>query len=244
MRIPIENPTIRNGRCSNIAQYWGENKDYYLKNFGIAGHNGLDFAYLNPTFLPPGDSSYGRPILAPCDMRITKIVFDGEHSTKGNGIYAATQDCELVFWHNRVNLVEVDQLVKKGAKIAEMGNSGAVWPAPVPGDDTDHSGTHLHFGIRPMINNKILFPENGFDGFVDPLPYLEELNKMVIIGNNKTKEQYIKGQDGILRRIANTESLGDFDEAEAIDKRTVLWLDPAEFSIYEIGKTWLAYDDK
>lgn len=178
MLIPIENPTIKNGRCSEISQYWGENVDYYLKNFKIGGHNGLDFAHLNLDFLPAHDSpSYGRPIIAPCDMRITKIIFWGEHNTKGNGIYAIGDRCELVFWHNRANLVEVGQSVGRGAKIAEMGNSGAVWPAPNPNDPNDHSGTHLHFALRPVDNNgKIKYPNNGFDGYVDPLPFLELKN--------------------------------------------------------------------
>lgn len=175
-----------------ISQYWGENVDYYLKNFGIPGHNGLDFAYLNPLGLPAHDSpSYGRPILAPCDLKIKKIIFNGEHSTKGNGIYAVGQGCELIFWHLKAALVAADQDIKKGAIIAEMGNSGLVWPAPAPGDDTDRSGTHLHFALRPLNEDgSIKYPNNDFDGYVDPLPFLNlnpTTNMRYVIDQNKNQ---------------------------------------------------------
>jgi len=248
MIIPIENPTIKNGRCLEISQHWDENKDYYLKNFGIAGHNGLDFAYLNPLGLPAHDSpSYGRPILAPCDMKIKKVIFLGERNTKGNGIYAVGKGCELIFWHNRANCVKVGQDVARGEKIAEMGNSGLVWPVPDQNDPMDKSGTHLHFALRPLNeDNSIKYPNNGFDGFVDPLPYLElnEKTMLDLYGNSQTKEQYMKDNEGVLHRILNEETLKDFHEAGIINKEAIVWLTVNQFSVYKIGNVWLSVSDQ
>jgi hypothetical protein len=120
-----------------------------------------------------------------------------------------------------------------------MGNSGFVRPAPTP--QFPEAGTHLHFGLRPLP-----IQDNDFDGYIDPWPYLITNLKIMLnlYGNNQTKEQYVKDDFGILHRIANSETLNGLHEAEIINKDSIVWLEPNEFSVYEIGNTILLYNDK
>lgn len=237
MRIPIENPTIKNGKILNITQGWGENPQMYQLNFGIPGHNGLDLCYLSPE--GSAKASYGKPVLSAIDGVVRWITWDGEHATKGNGIYICNDEFETIYWHLSKICVQGGQEVKAGDKIGEMGNSGFCFPMSTPERPWD--GTHLHFGVRPLKNGKIAYPDNKFEGYVDPLPYLTMLN---LYGNEQTKEQYIKGTDGFLHRIANTLTLNDLHDAGIINKEGVVWLDQATFSTYRIGNVWLAYNDQ
>ncbi len=214
MRFPIANPTIKNGTCLNVVQYWGENKELYLKNFSINGHNGLDFAYLNPEFLAGGISSYGQPILAAHDGAVSKMIWDSEHSTKGNGIYLKDlQGNETIYWHLSKILVVEQQLVSAGDKIGEMGSSGWVFPVPDLTNATtedDKWGTHLHFGYRPANEPR----NNGFDGFVDPLPFLIFNSKTMRYVIYKNKEQFLV--DDVLKIAFN---IGDEQERMILKER-------------------------
>lgn len=209
-----------------LSQKWGENVQMYMDNFGIPGHNGLDFVGV-----------YGDDILASHDGD-ARIIWDGEHSTKGNGVYIKTPTFETVYWHLSKITIEPGP-VKRGQKIGEMGNAGFVRPIPTPENPT--AGTHLHYGLRPLPAQA-----NGFDGYIDPWPYLicNTKNMLKLYGNSQTKEQYIKSYGGVLHRIANQETLNDLHEAEVINKDAIVWLGPNEFSVYTIGKVWLSYNDQ
>ncbi len=236
MLYPIQHPKFSNGKCLNISQGWGENCQLYMTNFGVPGHNGLDFVYLALNGLSQADASYGQPVLAAHSGKITYITWDGEHATKGNGIYLENDRYETVYWHLSKISVILGQEIKAGQEVGRMGNSGFVFPQPPP----EHAGTHLHFGLRPLKNGTPMYPKNKFNGYVNPLPYLTMLD---LLGNDQTKEQYIKDLNGILHRIANNETLNELHEGEIINKEAVLWLPPSDFSIYKIGSVLLMYND-
>jgi len=205
MRIPIENPKILNGKILNISQGWGENKELYLTNFGINGHNGLDLTYIDETqSLPAGEASYGKPVLSAIDGKVTYLTWDGEHATKGNGIYIENDKFETVYWHLSEILVKLGDEVSAGQQIGKMGNNGFCFPTPPP----RYAGTHLHFAVRPKPADF----NNGFNGYVDPLPYLElTQNTMRYVLVKDTKEQYLL--DDVLKIALN---IGDEKELFAL----------------------------
>ena len=90
----------------------------------------------------------GHRILAVMDGVVTRSAYNKDgygywvEINHGNGITTR-------YAHNSKNLVTVDQLVKKGEKIAEIGTTGS------------STGNHLHFEVR----------RNGFT--IDPFPWLK-----------------------------------------------------------------------
>lgn len=239
LKLPIKNPRIQKGErilCLNITQYFDENKEWYQKDFGIKGHNGLDFC-----------QSYGSDIIASHNGEVRKVIFTTEHSTYGNGIwiYNENRNYETVYWHLSSVLVKEGDEVITGQKIGKMGNSGKV--SPTPTTQNPYAGTHLHFGLRPLSEGKPKYPNNGYDGYIDPLLYIKELKQeeemLSLYGNSDTKEQYVK-MGTVLYRIANSETLNELHNAKLINKESIVWLGKNEFSVYDIGKTLLAYDDK
>jgi len=183
--IPIKR---HSGLRVRISQPFGANPTIYSQfkdEFGnsLMGHNGVDLALGAFDF----QKMYGTNLYSCCDGNVAGIVFDNPMSTKGNGVYINSniyvgsdgkqRFIQIVYWH----LMEVDvgiQTVKFGEKIGDMGNSGWVLPLPTPSNP--YNGTHLHLGFYPYIlENSIWkkeFPANGYDGAIDPLPFLGVLN--------------------------------------------------------------------
>jgi murein DD-endopeptidase MepM/ murein hydrolase activator NlpD len=100
-------------------------KDLY-KNFGLLGHDGLDFAM--PIGTPILSTDAGSVLWAgPGDYGNTVII---EH-VWGRSYYGHLSEIN----------VTVGQFVSKGAQIALSGNTGI------------STGPHLHFGIKPATND-------------------------------------------------------------------------------------------
>lgn len=143
-----------------VTQRFGERPEVY-KQFGLAGHNGIDFTgeyagVLVPLYSPiegilvevgdEGKAGYGKFV------RIRTDQLDGKGRKK-----------EVVLGH----LSEFATGVKKGAfiyqydKVGIMGNTGF------------SSGPHCHMGLRFLTKqNQVIDYNNGFKGYVDYLPYL------------------------------------------------------------------------
>lgn len=134
---PIADPALR-----VISQRFGENPQDYAK-FGLAGHNGVDFAV-------PSDT----PIFAVDDGSVMEVEIDYD----GYGMYAKVRHAwgESLYAHLLACGVGTWQDVKAGDRIGLSGNSG------------NSTGPHLHFAMRvnPYARG---YP---FDGYTDPLPYL------------------------------------------------------------------------
>ncbi len=110
--------------------------------WGLAGHAGIDFA------LPEGTD-----VLAVAGGQVIHVGESGHfglsliiHHAWGDSLYA----------HLKNTYVRVGQNVSKGAIIACSGDTGFV------------TGPHLHLGIKPDPSNT----NNGYAGYVDPMPYL------------------------------------------------------------------------
>lgn len=136
-----------------ITQKFGENPSIY-RQFGMAGHNGVDFR------VRFSDSLTGE---RPCYAAFSGEVI--EAADQGNGGYGKFvrlqhgKNAQTVYGHFSKILVSKGDKVIAGQKIGITGNTGF------------SSGAHLHFGFRPEGWESIY--DNGFKGYVDPLPYLE-----------------------------------------------------------------------
>jgi len=142
----------------HITQKFGENPQIY-KQFGMAGHNGLDF---RTRFV---DSPMGRRyVVAALDGK----VIEAKYGRKGYGNYVRLEhegEAQTVYGHNTKLYVKTGDEVKAGDRIALSGNTGF------------SSGPHVHFGFRPKGWRDNY--DNGFYGYVDPLPYLENRTPVV-----------------------------------------------------------------
>lgn len=114
-----------------------------FRSWDIVGHHGVDIA------LPEG-----TPVLAAADGRVIQA---GENGDWGISVTLKHPWGTSIYAHLKEVLVSVGQEVKRGVAIGYSGQSGAAF------------GPHLHFGIKPMNANT----NNGYLGFIDPIPYLE-----------------------------------------------------------------------
>jgi len=121
-----------------------DNKEIKKKfqEWGIVGHNGIDFG------LSAGNEVY------PCDDG--KIIQSGNNGDFGTSITIQHSWGQSIYGHLQETKVKVDDEIQVNKVIGLSGSSGAAF------------GEHLHFAIEP--NNPDL--NNGYLGFIDPAPYL------------------------------------------------------------------------
>ncbi len=143
-----------------VTQRFGGNAQIY-KQFGLIGHNGIDFTGEFPGVLVP--------IYSPIEGEIIEV---GDEGKKGYGKFVRIRTDQLDGKERKkeVVLAHFSQFasgIKKGTfvylydKIGIMGNTGF------------SSGPHLHMGLRFLSKNDgVLDHKNGFKGYVDFLPYL------------------------------------------------------------------------
>lgn len=105
-----------------VTQWYGENPAYY-RQFGVAGHNGLDFGLVT-----------GTPLKAVAGGRVTKVRKDaagyGWHVVVNHG-WGQTLYAHM----SRIDVAD-QQDVATGAVLGLSGNTG------------NSTGPHLHFGMR------------------------------------------------------------------------------------------------
>ena len=142
------------GKTFRVSQEFGERPDVY-KQFGMKGHNGIDFA-----------CAIGTPLYSP---------FEGVCSVKhqGTGAYGLSiriknDKYEVIFAHLSEANIKPGQVVLPGTKIGKSGNSGF------------STGPHLHFGIREYLNGSVDHYSNGYYGWRDPRVIDTEVEKPVI----------------------------------------------------------------
>jgi murein DD-endopeptidase MepM/ murein hydrolase activator NlpD len=112
--LPLDNP--------RVTQWFGENPGYY-KQFGVAGHNGIDFG-----------CAVGTPIKTVAAGKVFKIRKD----TGGYGwsVWINHGWGVTLYAHLSAINVQAQQDVSAGQTIALSGNTG------------NSTGPHLHFGMR------------------------------------------------------------------------------------------------
>lgn len=149
-----------------ISQRFGENYDYYFKNFKEKGHNGWDFA------LPIGTKLYAThngtiSFCAVTDFGDLAISIMDESGT-----------FRTIYGHLSESKVKIGDYVKKGQLVALSGNTGRYTTGP-----------HLHFGVHEVVNGNDINLDNGFNGGIDlvkcwdgtyPKDYLNTIPQHVI----------------------------------------------------------------
>jgi len=107
-----------------LTQKFGENPGYY-RQFGVEGHNGLDFSVVT-----------GTPIRA-CDAgKVVKVQQSG--TGYGNAVWLSHIWGWSLYGHASETLTRNGQTVRAGDVIMRSGNSG------------NSTGPHLHFGMRRL----------------------------------------------------------------------------------------------
>jgi len=126
-----------------VTQLYGERPDYY-RQFGVAGHTGIDFA--------PSTDVFNSPIRAAAPGRVYRIREGGGY---GLHLYVNHGDCATLYAHAAKVLVHDQQDVTAGQPIAIMGSTG------------NSTGIHLHFGL--LVYGQF---SPSMNDWVDPQPYL------------------------------------------------------------------------
>jgi hypothetical protein len=134
---PIADPNLR-----AVSQPFGVNPDRYAR-FGMAGHNGVDYA------VPEG-----TPIRAVDDGVVVEVGNDPD----GYGLYVKMRHAwgESLYAHLGKQLASDMDVLGRNRYVGLSGNTG------------NSTGPHLHFGMRVNPYQRG-WP---FDGYTDPLPYL------------------------------------------------------------------------
>ena len=143
---------------SPINQFFGQNLINYGQ-WGMKGHNGLDYALED-----------GEPLWACFDgfasQADTKDVGYGINVRIETGVFTVEGipvKLEAVYAHLKSVAVKVGTWVKEGDLVAYVDNTGI-----------GSTGTHLHFGIKPLYElSESTFAwdsKNGYAGWIDPYP--------------------------------------------------------------------------
>jgi murein DD-endopeptidase MepM/ murein hydrolase activator NlpD len=144
---------------TRITQIFGANPLMY-KRFGIKGHSGIDFSGLDNIFSYASHNGI-------CTAR--KL-----HKTYGNMIKIKSLDgnFETIYAHLKKFNIQLSQKINVGECIGEIGSTG------------NSTGLHLHFGLRPLPPSN-----NGYEGYIDPKPYLTALHIPVIKSSVDNSEE-------------------------------------------------------
>lgn len=118
-----------------------------FKDWGIVGHNGLDFPLAE-----------GTEVLA-CDGG--KVIQSGDNGDYGNSVTLQHSWGQSIYAHLQEAKVVVDQEAKATDLIGLSGQTGTAF------------GAHLHFAISPNSPDV----NNGYLGFIDPAPYLQTVTQ-------------------------------------------------------------------
>jgi murein DD-endopeptidase MepM/ murein hydrolase activator NlpD len=113
-----------------------------FQEWGIVGHNGLDFGL-----------TAGNEVFA-CD--VGKVIQSGDNNDFGTSITIQHSWGQSIYGHLQETKVKEGDEIQINKVIGLSGSSGAAF------------GEHLHFAIKP--NDPDL--TNGYLGFIDPSPYL------------------------------------------------------------------------
>lgn len=169
-----------------ISQLYGNisNNAWYLANgINTPFHNGVDLVL--GLFDPA--KTYGSECIACFDGNIVKTNWNNPMSNKGNGLTLQSKVIEedgvkriyqAVYWHLS-EIIKTSGEVKKGDVIGYTGNSGNVFPFPT--QSAVFNGAHLHFMLfvfqwsNIKENWTLLDFDNGVNGAVNPVPYIDDL---------------------------------------------------------------------
>lgn len=188
-----------------ITQVFGNNPDYY-KQFGFAGHEGLD---LVPS--TPGDTT----MYCIEDGEVLRDIDDPKSGAYGTHVVIWNKENKRAWWycHLASNETSIGQQIKAGQKIGVMGATG------------NTNGAHLHLNLRPTDANKnVLDPNNGYKGFVNPLPVLQKLNTPMAdtITIPVSERDFLIGRATTAKEVAQYLEIANPDGASTEDMKRVI----------------------
>lgn len=184
MKPPLKdfkNATYPHGQ---VTQWFGENFSLY-KRFGMKGHNGID--YVQP---------HGSPMYAIENATVVSVDDNPDGFGKHVRILSERRNSdgyhrEWTYGHCDKIYVKVNDVVRAGQHIADMGNTGFVVSGATPYlRFNPYAGTHLHLGLRQVrkirtgwsypgskVKIDIIDYNNGYRGGIDPRPIMDMLSE-------------------------------------------------------------------
>lgn len=193
----MENPikgSILKKYPGNVRQWFGENPQWYPQ-FG--GHPGIDIA-----------THEGDLVVAAHDGVVVQVKNDPAGYGRSVWLFSESQGFLSVYGHLG-NIAVLDlEAVKAGDLLGTESNSGFVISGNTMywGDAPAGKGVHLHFGLMANVRKgaypggqigfntgiNLSFPMGqGLKGWVDPMPYLKEMQAKLLQEKNQ-KELYIE----------------------------------------------------
>lgn len=159
----------QSGPACEFRADWPCDKTMY-QMMGILAHNGIDIPCAS-----------GTKVYASTDGIVVEVSNDVSAGL-GVVIWDKVQKCKTVCWHNKENLVSLNQEVKRGDVIAYADNTGY------------SKGNHLHFMLKETddVGNTIN-KNNGYFGAIDPIPHIrfEEIMSETLVKARQVCEGYL-----------------------------------------------------
>lgn len=173
-------------RETDITQLYGKNPAIY-KQFGLAGHNGIDLS--RATNIPIYNFLDGKVIdINKTDRGYGFYVYIRSLEPDENGNYIDT-----IYGHFDSIDVNLGDVLTVRTKLGIMGTTGF------------STGIHLHFGLRKVKNKEgwdIIDVDNGYNGWIDPLPYLK-MSLKTMVDKNLLEKLYKFGFKRLPDELAN-----------------------------------------
>jgi murein DD-endopeptidase MepM/ murein hydrolase activator NlpD len=119
MRITLGRP-LPDG-TGRVSQWFGEHPDWYAP-FGMAGHNGLDYAAI-----------LGTPVLA---AHVGMVQTGSDPTGYGNYVKVVGTRMTTIYAHLSHVSVKAGDRVQAGDQLGNVGSTG------------NSTGPHFHFGLR------------------------------------------------------------------------------------------------
>lgn len=133
-----------------INQLFGANALGWYKQWGLLGHNGIDF-----------QAKTGCPVVAAHDGIVVFAGKDGDGGICVEILSSRTGDgFKTIYYHLKDVAVEVGWEIKAGILIGHADNTGKYT-----------TGDHLHFGMKLTKDGITFNKNNGYNGAIDPAPY-------------------------------------------------------------------------
>lgn len=180
-----------------LTQSFGARPEVY-KQFGLVGHNGIDWG-----------TRVGTPILAVADGKAVEIAFKDDAKgadANGFGNYVKLEHAwgQSLYAHlSKVDLKKSDT-IKEGAQLGLSGNTGF------------SSGPHLHFGMRVSPYNT----SDGWRGYTNPAWFLvgagfnEAVDSAQLADLNRKLEAAQQSETTVRQELAAAQSGFDFQRQE------------------------------
>ena len=158
-----------------VNQLFGRNALDWYKQWGLLGHNGIDF-----------ETKTGCPVLSSHDGI---VMFAGEDKDGGVEIDILSNEngegFKTIYYHLKDFVVKPGQRIKTGQLIGHADNTGKFT-----------TGDHLHFGLKRTFNGTTIDRDNGFLGAIDPAPYFadkdwDKSNAYQRYGRKRTWQTYL-----------------------------------------------------